>query len=149
MKCVVRITAFLALVVILCLALTGCKACSATPSIVYNKKYRHGDDFIVFHADKTGYFEKHYWYTGYPDYPDATCSMRINFTWRVGDDGSVYLFRTGETYYDEDTTHELVSLPIPISFGKDFLATMTLGGDYYHYILEGSELAKTLEESQN
>ena len=73
MKCVVRITAFLALAVILCLALTGCKACSATPSIIYNKKYRHGDDFIVFHADKTGYFEKHYWYT------NATCSMRINF----------------------------------------------------------------------
>lgn len=143
MKCIVRITAFLALAVILCLALTGCKACSATPSIVYNKKYRDGDDFIVFHADKTGYFEKHYWHT------NATCSRRINFTWRVGDDGSVYLFKTGETRYDEDTTQALISLPIPISFGKDFLAAMTLGGDYRHYILEGSELAKTLEESQN
>ncbi len=128
----------------------------AQPSVVYDKEYRFisgGDNryCFVFHSDHTGYFEAHTSGTEYSG-KEYTVSAKWEFRWAAADDGSVALFGTKTTYYD-DTTEEKgflnFSSSMPLTFGNDFLLAYGSNqyGDYVRqFVLEGSELEQALNE---
>ena len=126
------------------------------PSIVFDQKYEYltspGENrwYLVFHADHTGYYDM---FATYSD--GSTSSGRADFVWRIADDETVYLFQTDLTLSDDDTRGTEgfdynFSWSMPITFGDGFLIalnTKTYASSYTRkYILEGSDLAKSLEK---
>ena len=156
MKRFTKIVVLLVLLAILCPVLIGCSSGKIRPTIVYDKKYVYGTTsetyhrYLVFHADHTGYYETLLTYTD----GKGVSSARLDFFWRVSDDGMVYLFGSKTTYHDDDTKRQSRSnllnftFGMPITFGDGFLVTLnTSSTEYvYRYVLEGSDLAKDLEK---
>ena len=156
MKRSTKLVVFLVLAAILCSVLAGCSFGKLQPTIVYDKKYEYSPSaFLVFHANHTGYFEVH------QNNSDHTVSSgRVDFFWRTADDGTVYLFGSETTYYDDDTSGKsfiIFSLSMPITFGDGFLIALNVtpyvnlntaytSVNTRKFVLEGSDLAKDLEK---
>ncbi len=162
MKRFTKIVVLLVLLAILCPVLIGCSSGKIRPTIVYDKKYEFGTTtetyhrYLVFHADHTGYYEI---FQIYPD--DSVCSGKADFVWRAADDGTIYLFSKVLTLSDEDTRGESkfeygFSWGMPITFGDGFLIALNVTSyvgvntgytlvDTRKFVLEGSDLAKSLE----
>ena len=96
---------------------------------------------LVFNKDHTGYFERRYVHRSYiGDQSTSIYSGKVDFVWRVADDNLVYIFQTKVTYDEDDNSGEWSYEP-SIICGDEFLVA---GG--VRYILEGSDLEKSLEK---
>ncbi|MBP5350288.1 MAG: hypothetical protein J6Z13_08065 [Clostridia bacterium] len=164
MKRFAKIILLLVLASILCSVLVGCVSAASVsaasdasrdPSIVYGKKYvseENGEketsmdassrqECLVFNKDHTGYFERRYVHRSYiGDQSTSIYSGKVDFVWRVADDNRVYIFQTKVTYDEDDNSGEW-SFETSIICGDEFLVA---GG--VRYILEGSDLEKSLEK---
>ncbi len=101
----------------------------------------------TFYADQTGIMEYYFVYTDqfYPQY-SYVLSGTVDFEWRVASDGYIYLFKTGERYNEDHTDGKTINLTdTPFSFSNDFLIN-NHGSGTDRYILEGSDLEKTLKD---
>ncbi len=132
----------LSLVLLLSLSFVGC---GNSPTIQYGKKYANGDSFYVFSSNGWGYYETHYSYSSY--YENYTLSGRVDFIWETASDGNVYLFKKGETHFDDHTEGRTIEIITkPLSFGKDFFAYTYIKGYNgastftVRYIIQGSKL---------
>ena len=164
MKRFAKIILLLVLASILCSVLVGCVSAASVSaasnasrdqSIVYGKKYvieENGEkemstgassmqECLVFNKDHTGYLERRNVYRSYVgDQSTRIYSGKVDFVWRVADDNRVYIFQTKVTYDEDDNTGEW-SFETSIICGDEFLVA---GG--VRYILEGSDLEKSLEK---
>lgn len=155
MKRFAKIILLLVLASILCSVLVGCVSAasdaSRDPSIVYGKKYvseENGEkgawstqECLVFNKDHTGYLERRNVYrSDVGDQSTRIFSGKVDFVWRVADNNLVYIFQTKVTYDEDDNTGEW-SFETSIICGDEFLVA---GG--VRYILEGSDLEKSLEK---
>lgn len=144
MKRITKLVVLLVLAAILCPVLAGC--CSGSdkkvPQIVYGKKYeRLGAaesqiySYFVFEEGNVGYY--YYVHT----------TSTTDFIWEVAEDGLVYLFPTKVTGDDgtvSEAYHDAAPLSGSFTFGDGFMI-WTGGSGLARYVLEGSDLAKSLE----
>ena len=160
MKRLTKLTVFLVLLAILCPILAGCALggsdTSDEPSVAYGKQYVYEYEnsttnersYYVFNEDYTGYYQRHY--ESHSGTSTFIYSGRADFIWRAADDGSVYLFQTKVTY-DEDDNSESWGVKwgvgaLPLSFADEFVIVMNSNGTVTRFVLEGSDLEKSLNE---
>ena len=161
MKRVLKTVALLLLFAALLSIFVGCSSGAAAGShLVFDKEYKEvgsNDDSrcFVFHSDRTGYCEAHvsgtYYSIAESKEVSYTVSAKWEFRWAMADDGSVALFHTKTTYYD-DTTEERSFLDfnsaMPLTVGDGFLIAhgSTQYGDYVaRFVLEGSSLEQAVK----
>lgn len=161
MKRVLKTVALLLLLTALLSIFVGCSSGTVAGShLVYGKEYREvvsNDDSrcFVFHSDHTGYCEAHVSGTDYSiaEHKDVpyTVSGKWEFRWAMADDGSVALFHTKTTYYD-DTTEERAFLDfnsaMPLTVGDGFLIAHNsnqYGDSVRQFVLEGSSLEQAVK----
>ena len=148
------------LMVILCLSMVSCNIklpFEEESSLVFDKKYiavgtleEERQTYFIFYSDHTGKFEDYMKYeSSYGSEYGSTVSGTIEFEWREADDGSIYLFKTNVILHDDHDYDSDPSLPdYPMTVGDEFIAYTTTGdyGRTGEYVLEGSELAKSLKD---
>ena len=156
MKRFTRLVFFLVLAAILCSVLVGCASASNEPSVVCGGKYvyeyenetknetKNERSYYVFNKDHTGYYQRNYHYQSGSF--NSIYSGKADFIWRVADDGSVYLFQTKITYNADDTHKDWNVGTMPLSFADEFVVVMNSNGTLTRFILEGSDLEKSLNE---
>ena len=153
MKRFTRLVFFLVLAAILCSALVGCASVASNePSVVCGGKYvyeyedetKNERSYYVFNEDHTGYYQRNYHYQSSSS--KSIYSGKADFIWRVADDGSVYLFQTKITYNADDTHKDWNIGTLPLSFADEFVVVMNSNGTVTRFILEGSDLEKSLNE---
>ena len=153
MKRILKTVALLLTLAALLSIFAGCFSSTVKASVVYDKKYQEsldGDNhrYFVFHSDHTGYYDVYFVST---DGTGFILSGRIDFTWRVADDGTVYLFKLQATYNDDHTEGKGLadfSTAMPLTFGDGFLIALsvsTYGTSIRRYVLEGSELEQEIK----
>ena len=97
---------------------------------------------LEFYRNGTGIY--HIYYSTVTEISSGT----IEFEWRTASDGSVYLFETGRTYYDDhqDTIHNhFFLIEEPIYYSEDFVLYTrhtSVGARYAKFIRENSDLKK-------
>ena len=159
MKRFTRLVFFLVLAAILCSALVGCASgASNEPSVVCGGKYVYEYEnetknetmnersYYVFNEDHTGYYQRNSNYHYQSSSSISIYSGKADFIWRVADDGSVYLFQTKITYNADDTHKDWNVGTMPLSFADEFVVVMNSNGTLTRFILEGSDLEKSLNE---
>ena len=155
MKRILKTVALLLTLAALLSIFAGCFSSTVKASVVYDKKYQESLDddnhrYFVFHSDHTGYYDVYFVSTNGTNV--VVLSGRIDFTWRVADDGTVYLFKLQTTYNDDHTEGKGLadfSTAMPLTFGDGFLIALsvsTYGTSIRRYVLEGSELEQALNE---